>query len=337
MSSHPSDESDVVSATEKLVAAAAHLEAPDVPADHDDAGDLRGFSRLYREWITFNRGVSGAPSDRLEKSHLLMHCMVSAPTLGDALDLVLRFRKYILGDRGVTEVVESGASVILKFDEPFRPGAHGFVSDLWPLALILSQLEWLVGGTLEGVVGHVRHAASLPAETAALLFDRPIEYEMPELALVLPKRHLTRPVVARAGGVAAFIKALPLVTLKGAGGRRPDLRALVAGLVRKDVLSNSAETATLSEIAHRLGQSPATMRRRLAAEGTGFREIREEVLDELGKAWLADDSIPIETIADRLGYSDTFAFRRSFRRHNGYSPTAFRREFGVPEGSVARR
>jgi len=45
----------------------------------------------------------------------------------------------------------------------------------------------------------------------------------------------------------------------------------------------------------------------------------------LAKRWLAERRLPIGEIAERLGYSDEFAFRRSFRSHNGYSPSAYRR------------
>lgn len=330
----PLEDSELASATEGLLAAAARLEAAaPTPAGQPEATSLRGFSQLYSDWIIFKRGVAGAPSDRLEKSSMLLHCMVSASTLGEAIELALRFNRFVRGERGLVAIKDAGAAVALQFDEPFRPEIHGLVSDLWPLALMLVQMEWLVGASLDGVVGRVRNPPSLASETVELLFDRPIVYEAPDLELVLPKRHLGRAVVARAGGIAAFIKGLPLTTLKGAGGRKPDMRALVAGLVRSDTLQQSGAATTLAEISARLGQSPATMRRRLSAEGAGFREIRETVLDELAKAWLADESLPIEAIAERLGYSDAFAFRRSFRRRNGYSPSTFRREFGAsPRG-----
>jgi AraC-like DNA-binding protein len=324
----PFEDSELASATEGLLAAAARLEAPS-PAEPPEAPSLRGFSRIYSDWITFKRGLSGDPSDRLEKNCMLLHCMLSAPTLGDALQLALRFNRFVRDERGLVAIREAGPLVALQFDEPFRPEVHGLVSDLWPLALMLVEMEWLVGAALDGVVGRVRNPPSLSAETAALLFDRPIVYDAPDLELLVPRRHLSRAVVARPGGIIAFLKDLPFTTLKGAGGRRPDMRTLVSGLVRNDTLQQSGAATNLSEIAARLGQSPATLRRRLSAEGTGFREIRETVLDELAKAWLVDESLPVETIAERLGYSDAFAFRRSFRRRNGYSPTTFRREFGV--------
>jgi AraC-like DNA-binding protein len=60
-----------------------------------------------------------------------------------------------------------------------------------------------------------------------------------------------------------------------------------------------------------------------------LREIKEAVYDELAKAWLGDAKVPIETIAERLGFSDVFSFRRSFRRKNGFSPLAFRRQIAA--------
>jgi AraC-like DNA-binding protein len=81
---------------------------------------------------------------------------------------------------------------------------------------------------------------------------------------------------------------------------------------------------SLENIARRLGYSPATLSRRLAAEGLGFRQVRESVFGELAKDWLRE-GIAVSVIAEKLGYSDAFAFRRAFHRSYGCSPTEFRR------------
>jgi AraC-like DNA-binding protein len=69
-----------------------------------------------------------------------------------------------------------------------------------------------------------------------------------------------------------------------------------------------------------------TLNRRLAAEGTNFRRIREDVRLEAACQLLENSDRPVFQVADVLGYSDATAFTRAFRRWAGVSPAQWRRE-----------
>jgi len=77
-------------------------------------------------------------------------------------------------------------------------------------------------------------------------------------------------------------------------------------------------------VARQLGMSVATLRRRLADEGTRFRDLRAAVLDAQAKAMLrAGDRV--DEIAEALGFSDFRSFSRAFKASNGMTPHAYRR------------
>jgi AraC-like DNA-binding protein len=319
------------SATQRLLSAAEELSRG--PRSADERARFEQFKLLYRDWLMFHRGAPGQPADRHEKGSLLLHVMIGAATLGDALGLLLRFNQLVWGQQSLIAMDDRGDDCALLFQSDRRRGPHGQLNDIWELYFNLHRLEFLVGGLLGGVRGQVRGAICLPVGTGALLFDRPLAYDMAEMALLIPQRHLDRAVVAKGDQVTAFFQR-DLTTALGAGPVRPEMKALVAGLLRDDLLRDRSSAAHLGDVAARLGCSVATIRRRLAAEGSGFREISGEVHDELAKKWLAERLLPIVEIAERLGYSDEFAFRRSFRAHNGYSPSAFRRESALMASGV---
>jgi len=301
----------------------------------DEQARFEQFKLLYRDWLMFHRGAPGQPSDRHEKGSLLLHAMIGATSLRDALALLVRFNSLVWGSQSLSRLAERGDDIALIFEGTGGRGPHGQLNDIWELYFNLHRLEFLVGGPLGGVRGQVKGALCLPAGTAALLFDRPLAYEMPELALFIPCRHLDRAVVARGDQVTTFFQR-DLTTALGMDQRRPEMTALVAGLLRDDLLRNRSMSAQLGDVSARLGCSVATIRRRLAVEGSGFREISREVHDELAKKWLAERLLPIGEIAERLGYSDEFAFRRSFRAHNGYSPSAYRRSSTSMTGGIGQ-
>ena len=88
-------------------------------------------------------------------------------------------------------------------------------------------------------------------------------------------------------------------------------------------------------VAAKLGMSPRTLARRLAAEGLCFADIMVQVRSALADRYLADRSLSISQIAWLLGYAEIGAFTRAFRRWTGMAPTAAQRGRGERPTSAA--
>ena len=80
------------------------------------------------------------------------------------------------------------------------------------------------------------------------------------------------------------------------------------------------------EVAAQLGISVATMHRRLAGEDLSFKQISDEAAKSLAALLIEQRSLPVATIANRLGYSETAALTRAFHRWFGMSPRAYRKQ-----------
>lgn len=80
----------------------------------------------------------------------------------------------------------------------------------------------------------------------------------------------------------------------------------------------------IGQIARELGLHPRTLQRRLARERVRFAELRANTRLNLARHLLADRSLDIETISERLGFADRRSFTRAFARWTGKSPSAFR-------------
>jgi AraC-like DNA-binding protein len=101
---------------------------------------------------------------------------------------------------------------------------------------------------------------------------------------------------------------------------RPSGKGDLVRLVRQ-ALSDGLQDQTA--VAARLACSVATLRRRLAAEGTSFRELRHAVLNESAKLRLSVSS-QIGDIAEELGFSDCRSFSRAFKGWNGVPPSLWK-------------
>ncbi|SDJ70596.1 transcriptional regulator, AraC family [Nocardioides sp. YR527] len=105
--------------------------------------------------------------------------------------------------------------------------------------------------------------------------------------------------------------------------RRPP-RSNVAGAVVAH-LEQQPGPPRLEPVAAALHTTPRTLRRQLAAEGTSFRALADEVRRARADALLAEGRLSVEQIGVELGYADAAAFSHAFRRWTGLSPSQFRR------------
>ncbi|MCM6776427.1 AraC family transcriptional regulator ligand-binding domain-containing protein [Nocardia sp. CDC159] len=100
-------------------------------------------------------------------------------------------------------------------------------------------------------------------------------------------------------------------------------RAGISGRVRQ-LLIRRGGLADQTRIAADLDVSVRTLRRRLADEGTTFRELSTETVGMLAEELLLA-GLTVEHVADRLGYSSVSAFTSAFRSWKGQSPGQFAR------------
>lgn len=80
--------------------------------------------------------------------------------------------------------------------------------------------------------------------------------------------------------------------------------------------STRARALELADAARLLGVSARTLQQRLQDEGTSLQALLDEVRRRLALRWL-EDGCSREEVSARLGYSESSAFRRAWRRWHG--------------------
>ena len=102
------------------------------------------------------------------------------------------------------------------------------------------------------------------------------------------------------------------------------VRSGLAGQIRDRLLSTPGRLADMELIADELNLSSRTLRRRLEAQGSSFRQLQEEVRQALAEELLAIESLSLEQIAERLGYSEVSNFLHAFKRWKGQTAGQYR-------------
>jgi AraC-like DNA-binding protein len=83
-------------------------------------------------------------------------------------------------------------------------------------------------------------------------------------------------------------------------------------------------TCTAAAIAELLGMRERTLHRRLQREGTSFRKLLDKTRKVSSGHYLQNTTLPINSIANALGYTGTDAFDHAFKRWYGTSPKQWR-------------
>ena len=90
-------------------------------------------------------------------------------------------------------------------------------------------------------------------------------------------------------------------------------------------LLNGGREPDLEEVALHLQLPTWTLRRKLAEEGTRFRDLLNETRRDLAETYIRDTELAFGEIAYLLGFASAEAFQRAFKRWTGLTPGEFRR------------
>ncbi|MFN4099166.1 MAG: AraC family transcriptional regulator [Pararhodobacter sp.] len=100
-----------------------------------------------------------------------------------------------------------------------------------------------------------------------------------------------------------------------------DLAQQVRRLIRLHLGQRPVTVALLADVLH---MSPRSLQRHLAGLGLSFRALVQEARLEMGRARLRDRHATHSEIARQLGYADSTAFWRAFKRGTGKPPSGHR-------------
>lgn len=244
-----------------------------------------------------------------------------APTLGDALEaLASYFAACQTGTR--VAVGRSGGLVHVSYEVHGERAADSIHDGAYTLGKLLLSIRHSVGRSWSPE--QVTFTAPAPAEQFRYrgFFAAPVTFGAYLCAL-----HFTPDVLGRPVAGAQIVRFREFCArLRAESGVAPapprleeTLRAWIRGAMAEG-------TADLGEAAQRLGVTPRTLQRRLRAEGIGFQDVLNDVRMEEAVRALRAGTCEVGDIAHRLGFSETSVFTRTFRRHYGQTPTAFRQD-----------
>ncbi|MBJ6762283.1 AraC family transcriptional regulator [Myxococcaceae bacterium JPH2] len=245
----------------------------------------------------------------------------TAETLGAGLSLASRHLR-LLHDGADLQLTLTASRATLRYRCPNRPAGPGRHEAEFTLARVLTFAREATGQPLSPFQVGFTHAAPRGQDVLAEAFGTTrLAFRQESCTLTLPRDLLSLPLRhAESGLHALLLRHVDLLTREATRpvGWREQLQAHV-----EEAMEHGEPL--LARVCARLGMSPRGLQRRLKSEGRTFREVTEDARLEKARRLLADDSLNVEGIAQRVGYSDARALRRAFERRTGMTPGRYRR------------
>ncbi len=274
---------------------------------------------------------SGDPAFGLEAArhtlqttfHALGYAVLASATMREAIERIIRYRRLI-GEIVQLRLEDHGEASRFVIDVS---AGHGVVPpqaiDAF-MAVMVRQARLLQGGR-----GAPPRAVALerpePEDTSPYTraFGAPVSFGQSASFLEFAREELDRRLPA---GNAELARQNDEVVVRYLA-RLEDSGVLVK--TRQALLDSLPSGApTKGQIARRLGMSPRSLQRTLADEGTSFTALLAEARLTLARSYLDEGRLPVTEIAFVLGFADTSAFSRAFRRWTGLAPSDYARRDG---------
>lgn len=287
---------------------------PDGRVPRDQSG------RLWREAAKRSDdrllGLHAAERLPVGANNILVHMVIGSRTLLDGLRRALAYQRVVAHGR-VASLDERGDAVAIVLrrvdgDLPVTRHEIEFMAVVfWRLGAFAAGRAWRLR--------EVRFEHPIPFDVAEYerVFGCRVAFAQRENALVVPRAVMTRrlphhcadAVRALEAAADAQVSRLAMPTVAG------DVRSRV--LVR---LRAREPVGDVDAIAAALHVSVRTLQRRLGAEGTSFRDVVEGARRDLAIE-LLEGGAPVATVARAVGFSETSALVRAYRRWTGERPS----------------
>ncbi|HBO7193171.1 AraC family transcriptional regulator [Pseudomonas aeruginosa] len=258
---------------------------------------------------------------------VLGYIAMNCATLGEAMSRITPYEKLV-GDMGTSRTEAAGGQVRLiwncRHQTPLvRRHMVEHVLASWVL-----YARWIAD--LEGSPDEVWLEHDLPdgtrVEDYETFFGCPVRFTQPCSALLVPLDYLALPLRQADATLLRTLEEHALALMAELDDDEPlplrvknALRQLLKdGLPRKE------------RVAEKFGMTVRTLQRHLQQAGSSYQQTLDELRRELAEHYLLHSELPIQDIAQYLGFTESRSFHRSFKGWTGQTPGEYRQRRKEP-------
>ena len=263
-----------------------------------------------------------AECTQLNDLGMLGAAAMSSDSLRYCVEMLVRYERLV-DEVNSTQLVEAGSNLELHWLADKGPASPIFMQH--SLAAWCTMGRLLTGQAEEPVEAHFSFAEPAELENYQRIFGATLYFSQPITKLVLDKALLEVPIIFSNPEAHRVLIAKAETDLKDTSGS-PLVRQVRIHI--KDGLA--AGRVSLEDVATRLQIPARTLQHQLKQHGVAYRDLVDELRQQLAKEYLKDASLSLGEIAFLLGFAEQSPFQNAFRRWTGQSPGKYRKDLLAP-------
>jgi len=185
---------------------------------------------------------------------------------------------------------------------------------MWRLA------TWLLNVQLPVLHFDFTYAEPAHHEGYNLIFPAPRRYGQPAFGFWFESSALQTPISQDEPALRAFLTDAYTQIISP-----PRNFGAVSLRVRNNLMRSYPQWPSLEQVALQLNTPPSTLQRHLSAEHTSLQWLKDDLRRDLAVSRLSTSKVTLAQLASELGFSDSPAFQRAFKRWTGQHCGAYRR------------
>ncbi len=249
--------------------------------------------------------------------------VVCQPSLHEACLLLSRFCSEYFPPLDISaHVSEKESWMTIEENISLAPYTEFFIE--LNFVSIYNMLSDLAGGDPEMMPTRIEFAYPKPpwGHLYQRYFNCPVYFDRPQNRMI--------------GHSAGAHKELPLanrlmaLTAEKAFLQRVPTRAMkyLPLKLRNFLIRSYGANPSLDTAAKEMGLSSRTLRRKLAEEGTSYKNEVEKIQERFAREYFARGGNSVTELSTSLGFAHTSAFSRAFKRWTGQSPSEYMEKLG---------
>tara|TARA_R110002110_G_scaffold77390_2_gene203473 strand:+ start:6184 stop:7182 length:999 start_codon:yes stop_codon:yes gene_type:complete len=250
---------------------------------------------------------------------MMCHAVIGCETLGQALNRYCRFFQ-LFEATPFPALLEEADLVRLRLQQDTQDPPKPY-----PVELMLFNAHrfgsWLVQEHLPLQAVNLAYApAARPEDYRHMFLANPVHFDAEYCELVFSTTLMDKRISQTEQSLRHYLRH-PVLMMLTQDFQRNSWTARVRDQIRHSL----HEMPELGAVAESLDIHPQTLRRRLSAEGTTFKDIKNQLRRDTALHYLGKQGLSIEDIACRAGFSESSAFIRAFKGWTGVTPYTYRK------------
>ncbi|HLR06433.1 MAG TPA: AraC family transcriptional regulator [Pyrinomonadaceae bacterium] len=253
---------------------------------------------------------------------VLGYAAMNSPTLGEAIDRVARYHSIWTDGAAIDlETTKTTSKITYRYLDhslgKCRQDAELTFAAFAALGRLVTNREW------RAIEVKFQHDAPRDTSEHVRIFGALVSFGKQINELVFDSATLELPIVKADPGLCAVLDR--------------HAEELLARYPRQDVMIDRVRTIlknelnggdpSLERVAEQLGMSRRTLQRKLRDHDCSHHELLDQMRRDLAMRYLQEPEMAICEVAYLLGFSESSALHRAFKRWTGMTPSAFRRQY----------